>query len=417
MTNKKRIAKKAQGVRFSITIWILILFIALAFGFIVYSHILKAASTSQKSQSNSNIEVRHGNKMENKVNSNDWFSGVIQSHFKKTKFNTESIDTKTETSKSSEKFRSESIKPQLIDSASNQHNNSSKFNGKLYTVTYASHGGRDDRFCRAVESSIRNEYDLVILGWNIPWRGLSQKLEAAHSFASSLRSDDIILFTDAFDVLFTGSKENILQNFLQMNTKILFSAECGCWPHVMEDRDACFHKYPPSPTPYRYLNSGTYIGYATNVVTMLQDVIKKAGNNFQNANDQKLVADMYIAKQHGITLDFHNKIFQSMHMTLEKPLPYCNPSQDIIFDHQKRYYNKLTQSYPSVFHFNGGGKAFHLKMENQAWYKTKEHNSESKLIDLGNHELIVPSQSEQKLKFKQLCGNYLVTLLHQYDKQ
>ena len=35
----------------------------------------------------------------------------------------------------------------------------------LYAVTYASHGGRDDRFCRAIESAIRHEVDLIILGW------------------------------------------------------------------------------------------------------------------------------------------------------------------------------------------------------------------------------------------------------------
>ena len=35
----------------------------------------------------------------------------------------------------------------------------------LHAVTYASHGGRDDRFCRAIESAVRHEVDLVILGW------------------------------------------------------------------------------------------------------------------------------------------------------------------------------------------------------------------------------------------------------------
>lgn len=35
----------------------------------------------------------------------------------------------------------------------------------LHAVTYASHGGRDDRFCRAIESAVRHEIDLIILGW------------------------------------------------------------------------------------------------------------------------------------------------------------------------------------------------------------------------------------------------------------
>jgi hypothetical protein len=38
-------------------------------------------------------------------------------------------------------------------------------NASLHAVTYASHGGRDDRFCRALESAVRHEVDLIILGW------------------------------------------------------------------------------------------------------------------------------------------------------------------------------------------------------------------------------------------------------------
>jgi len=77
-------------------------------------------------------------------------------------------------------------------------------NSTLHTVTYASHGGRDDRFCRAVESAIREGHDLVILGWGEAWKGLSQKLSAAYEYALSLPPQDMLLFTDAFDVLFQG---------------------------------------------------------------------------------------------------------------------------------------------------------------------------------------------------------------------
>ena len=78
-------------------------------------------------------------------------------------------------------------------------------NNSLHTVTYASHGGRDDRFCRTVESAIREGHDLVILGWGEKWKGLSQKLSAAYDYALSLPPQDVILFTDAFDVLFQGA--------------------------------------------------------------------------------------------------------------------------------------------------------------------------------------------------------------------
>ena len=66
----------------------------------------------------------------------------------------------------------------------------------------------------------------------------------------------------------------------------------------------CFHTYPKVPTPYRYLNSGTWIGRAKNAELMLLDIINKAGTDFANANDQKLVSDMYIKHKHEIKIDY-----------------------------------------------------------------------------------------------------------------
>lgn len=73
----------------------------------------------------------------------------------------------------------------------------------IVAVTYASHGGRDDRFCRAVESAVRNNIPWEVLGWGVKWQGLSQKLQASLDYARSLDPDCIMLFSDAFDVLFT----------------------------------------------------------------------------------------------------------------------------------------------------------------------------------------------------------------------
>jgi len=287
---------------------------------------------------------------------------------------------------------------------------------KLHTVTYASHGGRDDRFCRAVESSIRHGFDLVILGWGVAWRGLSQKLEAAHAYAAALPESHAILFTDAFDVLFCDTPDNILAQYLLQDAPLLFSAECGCWPHVMEDQKACFDgpvgkSYPKSPTPYRYLNSGTWIGMAKPATDMLKAVMVEAGNQFGNANDQKLVADMYMAGRFGIKLDFYNKLFQSMHMTLDPPLPRCNPVSDVeLAETNHKWRNKLTNSEPAVLHFNGGGKAHHLSMEGRMWYKAPQHNTPEKRQELASHLVSVPDSAAAptgKMRFDELCGSYL----------
>ena len=280
---------------------------------------------------------------------------------------------------------------------------------KLHAVTYASHGGRDDRFCRAVESAIRNDFDLVILGWGVKWRGLSQKLEAAQRYAANLDKNDVLLFTDAFDVLFTEKPQVIQQEYNKLDADIVFSAECGCWPHVIEDHGkACFSSYPKSPTPYRYLNSGTWIGKADKAADMLLEVMKEAGSDFANANDQKLVADFYIAGRFGIKLDFYNKIFQSMHMTLDPPLPHCDPTKDVQRTEDGRFMNRLTKSRPAILHFNGGGKRVHLKMEGASWYKAPEHNTKEKKDALRAFLIAAPTEKEpsRRLRFDSICPKY-----------
>ena len=49
----------------------------------------------------------------------------------------------------------------------------------------------------------------------------------------------------------------------------------------------CARRYPPSPTPYRYLNSGTWIGRAGPALAILRNI--SGGGHFGNgsrANDQ-----------------------------------------------------------------------------------------------------------------------------------
>lgn len=281
---------------------------------------------------------------------------------------------------------------------------------KLHAVTYASHGGRDDRFCRAVHSAIMYNYDLIILGWGVKWTGLAQKLEAAYAFSKSLPPRDIIMFTDAFDVLFQNDPATIQQAFHDLNSTLVFSAECGCWPHIMENKDICLKKYPSSPTPYRYLNSGSWIGEAAAAAEMLAAIMKESGNDFTNANDQKLVGDMFINGRFGIKLDYYNKIFQSMHMTLDPPLPRCDPHQDMQLSKGSAWVNKRTQSQPAVLHFNGGGKRYHLEMEGALWYKEDQYSTPEELMKLREHMVSVPTQPNGKMKFGELCGSYIDSL-------
>ena len=189
----------------------------------------------------------------------------------------------------------------------------------------------------------------------------------------------------------------------------MFSAECGVLATCYREQGpSMLRLISESPTPYRYLNSGTWIGRADKAADMLLEVMKEAGGSFANANDQKLVADFYIAGRFGIKLDFYNKIFQSMHMTLDPPLPHCDPTNDVQPTRDGRFMNRLTKSRPAILHFNGGGKKVHLKMERLSWYKAPEHNTKDKIEALRAFRIAAPTQQDpsRRLRFDTICPEY-----------
>ena len=338
-------------------------------------------------------------------------------------------------------------------------------NGKCPTgfkaMTYASHGGRDDRFCRTLESAIRNDIPLEVLGWGVPWEGLSQKLSASYDAVKELPDDCLVMFTDGFDILFTDTSENIIKEFNQLNVPLLFSGECGCWPQLQRGIDVCLRKYPESPTLYRFLNSGSWMGKAKNAEILLKEVMEDAINSIENSsvkpnhknirrklspnsdglgknaragvapsssedvvstlahssststmkeklkrvhnlNDQELISDFYMEGRGNITLDHFARIFQSVHST-DAPLPSCKPRADLEVvsgPHGVGYwYNKYTKSYPKVIHFNGGGKKHHLEMESKIWYRNREN------INLNSVTADINDEGTEKVRKTKLLFN------------
>jgi hypothetical protein len=89
-----------------------------------------------------------------------------------------------------------------------------------------------------------------VLGWGTPWEGLSQKLGAALDAVAALPPDCVVLFTDAYDVLFARTGPAMRREFEALGKPLVFAAECGCWPQVARDRGrTCRDAYPPSPAP------------------------------------------------------------------------------------------------------------------------------------------------------------------------
>lgn len=189
------------------------------------------------------------------------------------------------------------------------------------------------------DSCLKHYVSLEVLGLGEPYPGNGCRLVKMIEYLKTLKDDDIVMFVDAFDVLIVADKEVILDKFLKMNTPFVISAEKNCSPR-RNDKD----QFPPSPTQFRWINAGSYIGYVSYLKSWLNDLQPIAANK----SDQMQMLNHYLKNPERYTLDFHCEIFFPT---------YWVPAEEIVIDPiNKTLFNKATGTYPCVIHENGGKK-------------------------------------------------------------
>jgi GR25 family glycosyltransferase involved in LPS biosynthesis len=198
--------------------------------------------------------------------------------------------------------------------------------------------GTDRKKCVKLNTSARHfGIDVKNLGTNVEWQGTDMtgpggghKVTLLREYLETLPNEDIVLFTDAYDVFYADDLETITERFLDFNCKVLFSAELYCYPDAnLED------KFPESPTKYRFLNSGTFIGNVRELKRMFST------NWIANdADDQLYYQKLFISGEFDIQLDYEGYIFQ----THEPNATRLN----------NQLFNPVTGCCACIYHGNGG---------------------------------------------------------------
>src|SRR5262249_7285322 len=135
---------------------------------------------------------------------------------------------------------------------------------KLALITVASHasGYFSDLMTTAREAG----FEPIVLGWGLPFIGNTTKVTRILDFLSSSdASASHYLFCDAFDTLIAQPSNVISDRFRKLAAPIVFSAETNCYP-CPEFRPM----YPRHGVPYRFLNSGVWIGERTAVIELFK---------------------------------------------------------------------------------------------------------------------------------------------------
>jgi len=199
--------------------------------------------------------------------------------------------------------------------------------------------GTDRKRCISVNTSstLKGIYPKNI-GTNVDWyNDMSgpaggKKINLLKEHIKGLPNHDVILFTDAYDVFYADDLQSITQRYLGFQKNAVFSAEKYCYPDQSLE-----NQYPSSHTPYRFLNSGTFIS----TVGELKKILAK--DVLDSDDDQLHYTKEFLSGNHDMVLDYEQYIFVTNEERVEK-----------IGD---QLFNPLTNSFGCIYHGNGGDES------------------------------------------------------------
>ena len=226
---------------------------------------------------------------------------------------------------------------------------------KVKVITAATE--ETDGLRRLKESAIRYGIPLKVLGIEKDWTGGNvsrlenpgggQKINLLKEYLNrdeELNDDDLVLFVDGYDVMFTGPIEFFLERYKEFDCKVLFAAERSCWPD-----EGLASSYPEVEWPYKYLNSGTFIGTASELKRITEEHIE------DTADDQLYYAKKFLSNEYDMKLDYRCKIFQTTEGCWND-MKYVIENKDAGLGLGDMT-NTLFQTKPCVVHGNGSPKA------------------------------------------------------------
>eukprot|EP00842_Homolaphlyctis_polyrhiza_P006312 jgi/Hompol1/6682/HPOL_005046-RA len=272
------------------------------------------------------------------------------------------------------------------NSSSNSNSNSTQINPDLLSdciewITFSTKCSKNVNRLTALAQLTGIKF--TILGMHTRWTGFGGRIHALAQYLKTVPNDRIVIFTDGDDVipLPRCTAQGIAETFREQNTSVLFMAERACWPDEFLKSE--FPVPSPRPSPFMYLNGGSYMGYAW----ALRDVIAQA-YTIDCSDDQRgftrvflsetsyeedgegrrhiyaavnkgrdLYRDRQIERKIDgagrpyIRLDYYTSIFQSL---VESRVEEFDFSQ---YNTTGRVEQLLTKSHPCIFHQNGNKNA------------------------------------------------------------
>jgi hypothetical protein len=201
------------------------------------------------------------------------------------------------------------------------------------------------------EKIIKNNETIIVLGEKenriIGWenkQNFGLKLSLVKQFLDSneMLPNNIVLFTDAYDVIYCGNQKEIVEKYLSFHTPIVFGSEKYCNPDPHREK-----QYLKKDSEFPFLNSGLYIGRAW----ALKNCLKNYEYN-DDDDDQRFWTTQLFENPDLISLDYSNELFLN---TVGIDMQYFMWDKE---KHMAMYKDKI----PQFIHINGPDKSLLEKL-------------------------------------------------------
>jgi hypothetical protein len=139
------------------------------------------------------------------------------------------------------------------------------------------------------------------IGWNSAGN-FGVKLKEVRDFLArdDISDDDIVLFTDAYDVIYFGERDEIVRRYLKFSKPIVFGCETTCNPIPAYEK-----YYTHKSCEFPFLNSGLFIGRAHALRQCVRDY------NYNDKDDDQAFWTVQFLETNKdlIELDYNNELF------------------------------------------------------------------------------------------------------------
>lgn len=224
-----------------------------------------------------------------------------------------------------------------------------------------------------------HELELVTLNGEA-WESYRERYVLYKKYLLEMDSNELVFFTDGYDVIFVGGEIEILNKFsiASPEGKILMSADRFCAP----DTDMAKY-FAKTKNGYDFLCAGGLMGKVKDIIKVIDILFEFATNDDSEENkkyywdDQYLWTKLILSNKIDVVLDHNCEIFQTLTSlkSIQNLYEFVNSEPELSEDEDLyarksltntiedildeveitsdyRLYNKSTKTYPVQIHFN-----------------------------------------------------------------